>query len=132
MSNPPVHTQPVDKPTAVTVTGPQEHGPGFVETVREQMKKAGSAIDRGMSSALGQTGQTLRATCPGCSKILQAPPNQLVECPVCKTHFQSPTVASRTAEVGKTVKEDLSSKFKHTPAPDPAGTSSAQGRQSGA
>lgn len=103
-----------------------------MESVREQMKKAGEAIDRGMSSVLRETGQTLRATCPGCSNVIQTPPNQLVECPLCKAQFQSPTVASRSAEIGKTVKEDLTSAYKSASRPDPGETPGAQGRQAGA
>jgi uncharacterized Zn finger protein (UPF0148 family) len=106
MSNRPTDTTPCTTPTSP----PEAHPPqaaGLGEKIKEQARKAGQAIDRGMASLLKEGGQHIRVTCPGCQGVLQAPADELVECPLCKNHFRTPTVSSRTAEIGKSVSEDI-------------------------
>lgn len=79
----------------------------IAESIKEQARKAGRAIDRGMATLLKEGGQNIRAQCPACKGIVQAPADELVECPLCLNHFQTPTVSARTSEIGKSVSEDL-------------------------
>ena len=104
----------------------QPGGQGFMGNLKETMKKAGEAIDRGMAAVLKEAGQNIRATCPGCQKEVNAPPDELVECPLCKTHFRSPTVSARTAEISRTMKEDLKQAYKAERGPTPAEPSAGQ------
>lgn len=83
-----------------------------MSSMKTQMKKAGEAIDRGMASILRETGQNIHTVCPACSKEVRAPADELVECPACKHHFRSPTVSARTAEIGRSMKEDIQKAFK--------------------
>jgi hypothetical protein len=116
-------------PTA-SPTAPES--PGIGMKVKEQFRKAGRAVDRGMANILKEVGQNIRTVCPGCSKTVEAPADELVECPMCKTHFQSPTVSARTAEIGRTVKHDIEQKLKSDSGPPPESTQTGTGRPSGA
>jgi hypothetical protein len=109
-----------DQPKFAGSAGGTPEGHGFMGSLKESMKKAGEAIDRGMAAVLKEAGQNMRATCPGCQKEVNAPPDELVECPMCHTHFRSPTVSARTAEISRTMKEDIKQAYKAQRGPTPA------------
>jgi hypothetical protein len=77
------------------------------ETVKDAFKKVGHALDAGVSNIFKELGQNIRANCPNCKQLILAPPNEFVQCPLCSHQFQSPTVSTRTGEVGSAVGKDI-------------------------
>ena len=86
---------------------PPSGGKSAGETLKESFKKVGHAIDAGVSNLFKELGQNIRANCPNCKQLILTPPNELVQCPLCSHQFQSPTVSTRTGEVGKAVGTDI-------------------------
>ena len=94
------------KPMSEERTEPQQPLT-FAGRFKESMRRVGHAIDSGASSLMKETGQTVRATCPKCSSLMLAPPNEFVKCPTCTHEFNSPTFSERTAAVSKDISRDM-------------------------
>ena len=77
----------------------------------------GHSIDASISTVMKDLGQNIRVDCPGCHGLILAPPNEFVECPKCQHQFQSPTAATRTAQIASEIGEDVKGTVASKPPP---------------